>query len=1105
MQWELSLHGLWDFSLDEKEDNGHLGNELEKYPVRLNEKIKIPGILQDQGYGNEITTNTPWLSSLHDKLWYQREEYKTKEKKVQTPFLSQPKRHYIGKAWYQTSFLIPGNLKEEVFYFTMECVKEKTRVWLDGNYIGSITSLCTPHIYYLGELEEGEHTITISIDNSLQWPHRPDGHMVSDALGATWNGMVGKVTISSLPYIHMEGVRLFPNADTKEVLAEITIRNCRKDAKNVRIHIGNTNITSNIEPGNTIINLTTSFLKEGKDWDEFSPNIHSLRVLLEFDNFKQEKNLSFGFRKLEVKDGLFLINNRPTYFRGTHSGGDFPLTGYPSTSVAQWKKIIRKCKDFGLNYMRFHSFCPPEAAFVAADEEGFYLQVECGMWNIFHEDGQMVEFLWKETKRILDTFGNHPSFVMLSPSNEPGGDWYKPLTDWVIKSREYDSRRLYTAQSGWPYPMKPKDIKNTDYVYFHRSGYGIMPGGTIRNSKGWNGKDYRKSLEDIPYPVISHEMGQWCSYPDFEVIEKFTGYLEPSNYIVFRENAKRRGVLSQNKEFSYSSGRLKAQLYKEEIEANFRTPHIYGFELLDLHDYIGQGTALVGFLDPFWDDKGIISKEEFQEFCSETVPLLRIEKRVFTRNDRFDYPLEICHFGKEELKGVTVYWKLIKESGSVFKSGSFNKKTIPIGKNTQIGRISLPLHELATPASYTIEVGICDTRIRNRWNIWVYDEYDRKKDKKKEGVIYTRSLKKALEALELGKKVIYSPLPEHHRLDSPPLQTKTVFWNGQMGPKYGRGMGYLCQNNHKALAKFPTKEYKEWQWDEIIHGSYGLNLSEFPSELTPIVQGIDDWNRNYRLGMILECKVGKGSLLLVTADIESDLRKRPAANQLRRSLFDYVSSEEFSPVIEVRKEILEKSFFPRRIMLKEEFQVKIGGEVQKKEEIRPLIDGDPRTSYTSKQLKYPFRLEFESKKEIGMKGLVYMPRQNDRQRSGDIKACKVEVYSQGDWQVVFEGELPSSLDPKEILFSHEISTKNIRFTGLYGFSGKDISIWEEKEDGWYQKIIDYEDQIAAIGNLLCIPAKIDLDSVTDQVVEGLEGDYQKEEPVEKTITKEIDD
>src|SRR5262249_1353077 len=139
------------------------------------------------------------------------------------------------------------------------------------------------------------------------------------------------------------------------------------------------------------------------------------------------------------------LNGHVVNMRGTHNGGDFPLTGFPAMDVDSWKKIIQLCKDYGLNHMRFHSWCPPEAAFVAADELGFYFQPEAGFWDGFSIGSVMSKQLDAESERIVKAFGNHASFVMFCPSNESSGN-YLPV--WANAWYARDPRRLYAISTG---------------------------------------------------------------------------------------------------------------------------------------------------------------------------------------------------------------------------------------------------------------------------------------------------------------------------------------------------------------------------------------------------------------------------------------------------------------------------------------------------------------------------------------------------------------------------------------------------------------------------------------------------------------------------------
>ena len=389
------------------------------------------------------------------------------------------------------------------------------------------------------------------------------------------------------------------------------------------------------------------------NWDEFHPQLYPLRLWLKGNGVDETLELKVGLREFKAEGKEFKLNGRPIIFRGTHSGGDFPLTGYPATDVAYWKKLFELCRSWGLNHMRFHSWCPPEAAFEAADSLGFYLQPEPGMWNEISPDTPMERMLYEETERMIKAYGNHPSFMLLSASNEPKGNWQPALAKWADTYRKKDPRRLYTRGTGHTERVVENLTQGSDYLAIQRIGPKML-----RRESGWFGGDYEQSLETIDIPVISHETGQWAAYPDFEVINKFKGYMRPGNYEIFRDSLKAHGLLEKNKEFAKASGRFQVACYKEEIEANLRTRGLSGFQLLDLHDYLGQGTALVGLLDPFWETKGYVSAEEFKDFCNTTVPLARLPKYVFTTSERLEVPVEVAHYGAEPMEDAKAVWRI---------------------------------------------------------------------------------------------------------------------------------------------------------------------------------------------------------------------------------------------------------------------------------------------------------------------------------------------------------------------------------------------------------------------------------------------------------------
>ncbi len=1077
---QLDLSGWWKVRLDRKKD-GILKEYYRKIWKEEKEGLILPGILQAQGYGDRIGRDTPWVSSLHDNMWYLREEYQVgQEDGVSVPFLSQPPRHYLGWAWYQREVKIEEEGQYQLF---LECTRWRTTVWIDGKEKGSIAMLCSPHSYLLGNLEKGKHTITVLVDNQMQYSYRPDGHAVSDALGATWNGITGEISLRKLPDVAVMENRIWWDISTKKVIVELSMQNLTAEKRSAEIRVIKKEVSQTEEEEQEFLpeerkvcKIELFYPKEEELWEEYQPNRKQIWIQCQCRETIQIIEEQFGFRKIEAREDGFFINGHPTYLRGTHFGGEFPLTGYPATNKEEWMRIFKICKEWGLNFMRFHSYCPTKAAFLAADEIGFYLQVECGMWNYFSKESFMQEVLYQETKQILASFGNHPSFVLFSPTNEPAGDWLEPLSDWLAYFRKIDTRRLYTIQSGWPYPTELDQITGTDYVYFHRSGYGPYLGGTIRNQAGWFGKDYGSSLEGIRYPVICHELGQWCAYPDFSVMEKFTGYIQPSNYKVFRAQAEKKGVLSQNKEFVYHSGRLQAAMYKEDLEANFRTPHIYGFELLDLHDYLGQGGAWVGVLDAFWEEKGYIKPEEFREFCNETVLLLRLEKYVFTSEEQLCAKAEIAHFGREKKTNTIVKWRLLKEN-QVLKEEPFYLTEILLGKNIPLGTISFSMNTLIAPAQYTIELILEEKEkkpLKNHWDFWLYPCAKAAADKifqiqknifsdKEQKICILTDVNQAKKALQQGKTVLLSPPSSAFSYWCPPLNPKPVFWNSQMGPRFDRGLGILCDPSHPAFSEFPTKSYEQWQWAELLKGARGINLKSINPELKPIVQIIDDWNRSYKMALLLEAKVGVGKLLLSGCNLEKVQEDVPQRMQLKKSLLAYITSKEFEPKIELSEEEAFSWFQDTHLLQKLEAVCWI--EELPKTDSMACISGNPIAGLELEQVKFPLHLHIRWKQPIWIEGLTYFPIQNRRDHRGDINEYEIWVRKEEGWIQKKSGNFATSFEPKEVFFD-KVRTNEVILVIKSGFGCAFYQKWEITQEGWKLQSGSFSDHCVGIGEIL---------------------------------------
>ncbi|MGX8697602.1 MAG: glycoside hydrolase family 2 TIM barrel-domain containing protein, partial [Prevotella sp.] len=474
-----------------------------------------------------------------------------------------------------------------------------------------------------------------------------------------------------------------------------------------------------------IVNENSYFMPLPKDavlWDEFHPQLYRYSV----DYEGMLVGVTFGLRDIRVEDGRLLLNGQPLYLRGTVENCCFPETGYPPTDVDEWLRIFQKCKEYGLNHVRFHSYCPPEAAFDAADQVGIYLQPEGPSWpnhGVKLRRGQKIDqYLKDETKRIIDEYGHHPSFLMMAAGNEPAGDWVSYCNDWVREMKKYDPTKIYAGASvggGWAwddgseYHVKAgargldwdKHAPSSDDDYYQQI---LFP------------RNYKETTPNHS-PIVAHEQGQWCAFPDFKETTQYTGVYKARNFEIFQDLLRDNGMASQAEKFLMASGRLQTLCYKYETERNLRTPEYAGFQYLGLNDYSGQGTALVGPLNVHWREKGYCTAADWRQFCGPVVPLARFPRFVYTTADTLQVPVEAYNAFYAAVSDATATYFITVDTLGVIAQGDLFAGTLPIGKNIPLGTVSLPLHSVHAPAKLTLTVQFLDV-IKNQWDFWVYPQ-----------------------------------------------------------------------------------------------------------------------------------------------------------------------------------------------------------------------------------------------------------------------------------------------------------------------------------------------------------------------------------------------
>ncbi len=911
---ELSLAGTWGFQIDSLDQ----GVEQQWFNNEFSETVSLPGSMTENGKGNEVTLKTDWTGDIVDRSYFTEKKYEKYRQpgNIKIPFWLKPVKYYKGAAWYQKNIEIPaGWTGKRVVIFLERCHWEST-VFVNEKKAGSQNSLSTPHEYDITDLLiSGKNRLTIKIDNRVIIPIGVNSHSISDHTQSNWNGITGSIKMTATSNVFIDDIKIFPDLERKIAKVIVSVRNPENTEFKGKLTL-HAQCFNSSKSGKLPTQNVTIFTKSGEQqvivdykipnpqlWSEFTPDLYRMSAdLKERGKVIDNKAVDFGMREFKTKGTRFEVNGCQIFLRGTTECCIFPLTGYPPADTASWAKILRTCKDYGLNHMRFHSYCPPEAAFIAADKLGVYFHVECSSWanqgTSIGDGGQVDKFIYEEGDRIIREYGNHPSFCMLAYGNEPAGrNQNKFLGELITYWKAKDNRRVYTSGAGWPI-IPENDYNLTPEPRIQHWEEGLK---SIINSKPPQTMfDFRDFVSQYQIPSVGHEIGQWCVYPDFKEILNYAGVLKPSNFEIFRETLAENNMSGQAEDFLIASGKLQALCYKADIEAALRTPGFAGFQMLQLHDFPGQGTALVGILNPFFESKGYISSEEFRMFCSETVPLARMEKMIYKTDEVIKADIEISHFGPNPLYNSTILCQLLNSDGEAIHQQIFIKDTIAIGNCIPVGTYSFDRAGILKEQKLTLVVSIQNTDYRNKWDLWVYPVL---KDIDRGNVLITDKLDKNCdETLRQGGSILLLTFGKVAKEKGAQVAIgfSSIFWNtAWTNNQAPHTLGIICDPESPIFREFPTEFHSNWQWWDPVTHSQAMILDGFPADLNPIIQPIDTWFENRKLALAFEGKAGQGKLMVCSIDLKDISDERLASKQLLLSVLNYMNSDKFNPQTDI--------------------------------------------------------------------------------------------------------------------------------------------------------------------------------------------------------------
>ena len=795
---------------------------------------------------------------------------------------------FEGAAWFMRTFTA-GNWTGEQTMLTLERTR-KTTVYLDGRPIGHQESLCTPHRYFLPPVHAGEHTLVIRVDNT-DYPTR-GGHLTSPDTQSNWNGITGEI---SLTVAHT-------------LLTDLTVRpDLRRGCLRVHGHIigAPDGVAGIVLPGQMehllpyrrgVLDGECPLKGNEAFWDEAHPEIHTISIDLDGDVYET----TFGLRDVRTLGRRLLINGRETFLRGKVDNLLYPKTGYTPTDVASWMTILGIAKEYGINHYRYHTACPPDAAFTAADLLGVYMAPELPFWGTVAEEGEEGydererDFLFQEGFRILREYGHHPSFLWLSLGNELWGS--KDVLNRMMRAyREADDTKLYSSGAN-NYQFVP-DVLDEENVFVGvrlgrerliRGSYAMCdaPQGIVQTTAPESVSNYDASIVpetlgqsgeagkvQIQYgtgvkevdaqsadalipdvPVISHEVGQYVFYPDFSEIPHYTGPLKPRNIEAMRENLERAGLYGEHEAFFRQTGHLAVDCYKREIETLLRSREVSGFQLLDLQDYTGQGTALVGVLNAMMENKGLISAEEWREFCAGTVVLGEFASftGMMGEDIRFDVQISECDPEKQHtcIRCTLMDGERELYACDVAPGARHGRLTDAVSVTFPAECYRDAMQERIT--RLTVALTLADGT-RNHYPIWLIPPVDIRITR--EGIEKDGRMVAFVSAEEKADgAAIVVPSAEGQL----PAEYCTDFWcypmfrsiSESMGKPVPVGtMGLSIDTASPLLKRFAQEDYTTPAWYAILQTAH---VQRLPADICPAVQMIDNTERCARLGILYQ-------------------------------------------------------------------------------------------------------------------------------------------------------------------------------------------------------------------------------------------------------------
>jgi hypothetical protein len=831
MPGRISLDGAWDFRLDPEMQGEKARWFADRDPWK--DTIRVPGAWDAQGKGE-------------------------KAERVFT--------NHVGQAWYRRTADIPAPWAGRRIWLELGGIHRYADIWVNGTHAARCVGYVSPHVVEITKLvRPGEPAgIAIRADSRQDWSiDALTGCLdIIDAMDVSWGGLWRPVSLFSTGEARIEDAWAVTRRDGDGWIAEVRVELAEPAAK---IVVVSARIEGTPATGTALIEADAREariplrLHDVQTWTPRDPHLYAVRV--ELGGGSDAREFRLGLRDVDKRGNDLYLNGRRLFLRGYGDDCIFPRTIAPPADVEFHRQRFEKARAFGFNYVRHHSWWPPEEYLRAADEMGFLLEVELPIayqpfWDRSTEGARKLYV--EEWKKAIRRSRSHPSVIAYCVGNEIFGG--VPLARELYRiAKEMDPARFVMESDGAPLPTKavvdarpPTDIFSVQFDDWGKFG--------------WRDGKYDVK-EEVLAPVIIHEMANFGTFPDVGKIPLYRDGVRPFWLIAARELAEKKGLLAELPGWVSASERLQATAAKVSLEAARRSPAIDGYNFWLLCDY---WTGSNGLVDPFYGDKAWPRAEEFRRFNAPTVLLLDHDRVSFRPGETARLAVRASRFEDPPSTGAVLRW-VLHDGGTDVTGGKLDG--IAVGEGlTSLGVLEIDFPEGGKPRKVRLDCTLEDPAgpAANSWDFWIFPVL---REENFPARVATALTPEDLDRAAAGGTLVL--LGARLGLPPTPLRYKPLWWLGD--PKSDANMGTIWRKS-RLLGDFPHDGWGDLQTYGLLQGAVSYDIDALPREVVPAVQAVDVFQAMRRRGALFEVGVGKGRVVVCGLKTDPELRRSdPAA------------------------------------------------------------------------------------------------------------------------------------------------------------------------------------------------------------------------------------